>query len=535
MLAFLKKAFTEASRAFRNVLCSYILRKKQNKKYSKLIVYVSRLKAYVITVNGVILKIADLVVMWYNQYIAGRLVYYWRILKNILQHILIYCKNIYNLIITFYKKDKKRAIVYFIILYILYKTIFSLSEKILAQFQTHKNEMVVSVRVVVPERISKNINCYGYIKSENNLQYVSEVRGNIDSIYVQEKQHVYAGQLLMALDSKFTANTYTSAKSILESKKFQYDAIKKLYEDGLESKGNLKAMEADLENANSSFESAKKAYNGLMIRAPFDGYIDNINNKEGAQVNPGTKLFTLERMNAMQVKCDVQNLSINEVNIGDNVRIFINGNEVAVGKISVIGDSIDVGTGSRTIIVNQIAGLPGLEDKVKPGISVMMKVLAHSQKPVYKISSEALETTDTGAFMVKILKPLNGEVYSKNVWIYDEQDGVNYVNGLTDGDYVIERGHEFVNIGEKNIRYIKNDKVESLSFSEKIKQVPIFVKTFVKGCVNFVRDFPEFFEWSKEYYSSLFRQIKMRVTNSGLYEVFFVSNNQRIEHISVNK
>ena len=252
-------------------------------------------------------------------------------------------------------------------------------------------------------------------------------------------------------------------------------------------------------------------------------------------MNPGTRLFTLERMNAMQVKCDVQNLSINEVNIGDSVRIFINGNEVAVGKISVIGDSIDVGTGSRTIIVNQIAGLPGLEDKVKPGISVMMKVLAHSQKPVYKISSEALETTDTGAFMVKILKPLNGEVYSKNVWIYDEQDGVNYVNGLTDGDYVIERGHEFVNIGEKNIRYIKNDKVESLSFSEKIKQVPIFVKTFVKGCVNFVRDFPEFFEWSKEYYSSLFRQIKMRVTNSGLYEVFFVSNNQRIEHISVNK
>ena len=125
-------------------------------------------------------------------------------------------------------------------------------------FQTHKNEMVVSVREVQPERVNKEINCYGYLESENNLQYVSEVRGNIDKILVQEKQHVRGGQLLMVLDSKFTANSYTSAKSILESKRLQYNAIKKLYKDGLDSKGNLKAMEADLENANSNFESAKK-------------------------------------------------------------------------------------------------------------------------------------------------------------------------------------------------------------------------------------------------------------------------------------
>ena len=142
------------------------------------------------------------------------------------------------------------------------------------------NKMVVLTRIVGPERAKKEVNCYGYLESENTLNYTSEVRGNIENIFVQEKQMVKEGQLLMVIDSKFTKNSYISAKSILENKKLQYNAIKKLYQDGLESKGNLKAMEADLENANSNFESAKKAYDGLMIKAPFDGFIDNISNKE---------------------------------------------------------------------------------------------------------------------------------------------------------------------------------------------------------------------------------------------------------------
>ena len=472
-------------------------------------------KKIVVRINDKILYLTDRIVAIYDKYVAGRFLTLWNWCKDIVKKLFLLTKKGWLFVAAFYKKDKKRAIIYFILLYLIYKLVSVIAWKIGAAFQSHKNDMIVSVRKVEAERIEKNVNCYGYLESENNLQYVSEVRGNIEKILVKEKQHVKEGQLLMILDSKFTANAYTSAKSILESKKFQYNAIQKLYEDGLESKGNLKAMEADLENANSNFESAKKAFNGLTIYAPFDGYIDNINNKEGSQINPGTKLFTLERMNAMQVKCDVQNISTGEVQVGDKVKIFIGGHEMANGTIAVIGDSIDVYTGNRTILVNKVVANDGFEGKIKPGMSVMMKIAAKASEDVYKISSEALETTETGAFMVKVLDAKSGEISAKNIWIYDERDGIDYVIGLAEGDYVVERGHEFVAVGEQGVQHVevvsRQPEGNKMNIKKTISYIGQTIKKSVEAIGEFIVDLPDFYNWMVDKYSNKFSNAKIKL------------------------
>ncbi|GEM_PF-6513040 len=471
------------------------------------------IKKVILKANSCILFATDRLLLAYNKHFAGRPSFLWKKMKEFIKKLFFFIKRFAFFVRDFYKKDKKRAIIYFILLYILYKFVFSFFGWVSHFFSSHKNEMVVSVREVEQRSVEKEVNCYGYLESDNNLQYVSEVRGNIKKILVQEKQYVKEGQLLMTLDSKFTENSYISAKSILESKKFQYEAIKKLYEDGLESKGNLKAMEADLESANSNFESAKKAYNGLVILAPFNGYIDNIKNKEGAQINPGTSLFTLERTDTMQVKCDVQNLSTGEVKTGDKVKVYIGGINVATGKISVIGDSVDVYTGSRTILVNQIESIEGFEENVKPGMSVMMKIRAKSQKETAEILSEALETTETGAFMVKILNPENGEISSKNIVIYDEKDGTDYVFGLASGDYVVERGHEFVEVGEQGIKFAKvGEKTETTIYEKVVK-----TKCFILKCVGSVKSFAnkvvEFASFLRKEIPNDFERIKNAISN----------------------
>ena len=468
------------------------------KKKSKIQVFFEKIIGFIKAINKRLFAITDKTLEIYNSWFAGKGKLTWSLLKMLCSVILIFIKKLWKKLVDFYQTNKKRAIIYVIVLYSFFKIICFAYDKITGLFVVRKNEMIVLARKVKSERVEKNVNCYGYVESENNLTYQSEVRGNVDKIVVQEKQYVKQGQLLMVLDSKFTANSYISAKSILESKKLQYNAIKQLYEEGLESKGNLKAMEADLESASSNFESAKKAYNGLFIYAPFDGYIDNIKNKEGAQVNVGTTLFTIERMDSMQVKCDVQNLLTNEVSVGDNVDIYVSGYKVGNGKISVVGDSVDVLTGSRTLLINQIKAVDEVGEEFRPGISVMIKVKSRSQKDVYKISSEALETTPTGAFMVKVLDPKQkNSISSKNVWIYDENDGIDYVIGLNNEDIVIERGHEFVLVGEKNINYQlingEKGKVGILNgvkqFIKDIPEFALFVKDFAMQKIEEVYDF----------------------------------------------
>jgi len=502
MFKLFKKLFISIISFVKNLIFSLFYLKKIEGKIISLLL---KAKQFVIFLNNKILSITDKIVIFYERNIEGKPSKCWNWIKSKIKKIFVLLKSFCLFVIEFYKKDKKRAIIYFILLYFIYKAVIFCAHKTTILFKHNKNDIVVSVREVKAERVNKEVNCYGYLESENNLQYLSEVRGNVDKIFVQEKQHVKEGQLLMILDSKFTVNSYTSAKSILASKEMQYNAVKKLYESGLESKSNLSATQADLESARSNFESAQKAYNGLKIYAQFDGYIDNITLKEGSQINPGSKLFTLERMNAMQVKCEVNNLSKNEVDVNDDVKVYVGGQEIGKGKISVVGDSVDVYTGNRSILVRQVEGLTGFEEKVKPGISVMMKITAKSNEDTFKISSEALETTKTGGFMVKVLNPEDDSISFKNVWMYDEQDGINYVSGLADGDLVVERGHEFVHIGEKDIQYskiIENDSNESLL--SKIKEKVVYFKDVV---IDFFKN--DFSNWCK----NILSKVKSKIDN----------------------
>ena len=157
-------------------------------------------------------------------------------------------------------------------------------------------------------------------------------------------------------------------------------------------------------------------------------------------------------------------------------------------------------------------------------MSVMLKITAKAQEDSYMISSEALETTQTGAFMVKVLEPKTGLVSSKNVWIYNEENGVDYVSGLENGDYVVERGHEFVAIGEKGIKYskvdnknnkpansvVKNNKDESDN-NKKSKVFSVIKEKFVKikdVCVEFYDNRHEFWEFLKNEYNNIVLKIK---------------------------
>ena len=505
----IKKAFSPM-----NIMQNSMMRAMGMKPKSKVQVLFEKLIGLIKSLNTKLLFLTDKIVGFYNRYISGKPAKLWFFIKLIFSSLKGLFKSVFGKIKAFYKKDKKRAIIYFILLYILYRLIGFCCYKISALMSKSVNKMVVLTRIVEPERAKKEINCYGYLESENTLNYTSEVRGNIENIFVQEKQMVKEGQLLMVIDSKFTKNSYISAKSILENKKLQYNAIKKLYQDGLESKGNLKAMEADLENANSNFESAKKAYDGLIIKAPFDGFIDNINNKEGAQINIGQQLFSLERTDNMQVKCDVQNLKVEEVEIGDEVDVFVGGKKMAEGEIAVIGNNIDVDSGSRTILIKKIESISDdYNEYVRPGVSVMVKVGAISQSSVYKISAEALEVTATGGYSVKILNPKNGEVISKDVLIYDENNGMNYVSGLAPDDYVIERGHEFIENGDIGVKYKVINGVAEQNWNDKLKSAVNGAKTFCIYIVDFFKHLPEFLPFMVEQIITTFNDIVDFVAN----------------------
>ena len=125
--------------------------------------------------------------------------------------------------------------------------------------------------------------------------------------------------------------------------------------------------------------------------------------------------------------------------------------------------------------------------------------------------------------MVKVLNRDDNVVVAKDVFVYDENNGIDYVMGLTDGDYVIERGHEFVDVGDKNIDYqmVESDGV---SFGKKIVGYGNKIKNFVVGVKDFVVDFPDYMRFLKSETISLKNAIVFKVEHTLFVIKQFIKN-----------
>jgi multidrug efflux system membrane fusion protein len=329
--------------------------------------------------------------------------------------------------------------------------------KFISNIKIQKNiNSKYDTKVANKASVEKKINCYGFIESDNNLLYQSQTSGIIKHFYAKEKQQIKTGDLIATIESKETIERYLSAKNFYESSFAKLNAIKKLHQDGLESEISLKTSQAEFDNANSNYILAKKAYDGMSIKSPFDGVIENIKKKTGSMVNIGEPLFSIQKSNALIAKCNTSDQDVLKANINDNVKLFLEGNHHSNGKISIISNTLEAYSGTRNITISNIQPLEP-ESGMQTGQAIMIEINVHNDN-VFKIDSNIVETNNLGGFMVKTYNIQNQSVVCKNIKIFAEDADSFYVTGLSDGDIIFQRGHEDINCGQKNVNLSNNIK-----------------------------------------------------------------------------
>ena len=116
------------------------------KKKSKLQILLEKIMGFFYAINSRILRVADRITLFYRNNIEGVPRVLWAFFKFFFKvFILGSITKFWHFLVAFYKKDKKRAIIYFILLYIIYKAICFACYRISLMFVEHKNNMVVMV------------------------------------------------------------------------------------------------------------------------------------------------------------------------------------------------------------------------------------------------------------------------------------------------------------------------------------------------------------------------------------------------------
>ena len=150
----------------------------------------------------------------------------------------------------------------------------------------------------------------------------------------------------------------------------QYDAIKQLAEEGYRSENAVATADAALKASIARVEMATNEVENLKIKAPFDGFIEDIFLEPGDLIAPTTPCAKIMKLDPMVITGEVTEKNVDQVNLNQNVNIKLLDNKEVTGVISFISKSANPST--RTYKIE--AMIENSNGKIREGLSADMFV-----------------------------------------------------------------------------------------------------------------------------------------------------------------
>jgi len=219
----------------------------------------------------------------------------------------------------------------------------------------------------------------------------------------------------------------------------QYEIAQK-HLDALHAVGRqqeLKSAAGQLQSAKGRYLAAEAELNYSEIRSPIDGYVTDRPLYPGEMAAAGTPLITVMDVSRVIAKAHIPQPDAAQLKVGDPATLKVPGDDTPVeGKVTIISPALD--PNSTTVEVWVEANNPG--QKLKPGASAQVTMLALTVKDAVAVPASALLTAPDGATSLMVVGADN-RAHQKAVQTGIRQgDQVQIVSGIDAGTRVITSG-----------------------------------------------------------------------------------------------
>ncbi len=287
------------------------------------------------------------------------------------------------------------------------------------------------------------------IQSLQNIEIRAKVKGFIESINVDEGQHVSAGQLLFTIRPKEYEAELIKAKANVKKAELELQNVKKLAEKNIVSPNELSLAVAKLDEAKADEVLAELYVGYTKIKAPFEGTIDRLKFKMGSLIDEGTLLTTLSNNKSVYAYFNVSEAEYldykSRAKNKNNATLFLANNmpHKYKGQVETIEAEFDKNTGSIAFR----AKFPNPELLLKHGetgkvqLSVDLKnVLVIPQKATFEIQDK---------FYVFVVDA-NNIVKTRSITIKQKLSNIYVIeSGLSVNDKILLEGIQTVKDDDK--------------------------------------------------------------------------------------
>lgn len=187
----------------------------------------------------------------------------------------------------------------------------------------------------------------------------------------------------------------------LDSAKAQYDALNAGL---LSAQAHRRAAEANQRNSAASIkvaaaristaqariteaEAAERVANAVfadtVINSPIDGIVVYKSFETGETVNPGASIYTIDDLNNVWARVDIEETAINMIRLGARAQVFLDGRPdrpyeakiIEIGELGGFATQRDVTRGRHDIKTFRVkAGIEKNDGGLKPGMTVRVRI-----------------------------------------------------------------------------------------------------------------------------------------------------------------
>lgn len=175
----------------------------------------------------------------------------------------------------------------------------------IAELDSTARFYTVSAHIVEPGLFEHFVEVYGTVGSEKNTILFPETGGVITAISVKPGQPVSQGQILIQLDGSLLLSSISEVKTQLELATSVFEKQKRLWEQKVGSEIQYLQAKNNKESLESRLRTLEKQYSQTMVRAPFDGVVDEIFPKVGQLVGPQTQLIRLVNLDNIYIEGEI--------------------------------------------------------------------------------------------------------------------------------------------------------------------------------------------------------------------------------------
>lgn len=309
----------------------------------------------------------------------------------------------------------------------------------------------VRVRTLLAEEVTRTIVVNGKTAPARITELSAETDGRVVAIGAERGANVAKGTIIVRLDERDRNARLAEASATLKQREVEYEARKKLMSSSYVSEAQLQDGLARLEAARAELTRAELDLEYMLVRAPFDGAIQERSVEVGDFLKVGDPIASFVDNRRIIVGASVSEFDAGFVRLGETASAKLATGEEVKGTIRYVAPVADEAT--RTFAVE--LEVDNSDGGLRAGGSAELYIPAESIR-AHRVSPSLLTLDDGGNVGIKIVNDANKVEFVVADIALSSNDGV-WLAGLPESVTIITVGQGFVSAGAEVDAVPEND------------------------------------------------------------------------------